>query len=247
MKLVYHSNLLLSLRTWTEKLPMVCSGNRYEEYWHTYNQLGGVNSAKYTGDINYTWVYAYLREPNAHSFSPITSTSPASQYWGIDQSITYGTNVILESTAGIVDTGTTLILIATDAFNKYRTATGGVPDSDTGLLRITPEQFSNLKSLYFNINNVGYCVFSPCFAKYAGIGCSWNHSRRTSLASCFEFLYRRNVWLSVPYRQWSWVKLWWRSRLHRRFHVPWEVLLGLRYCQPSRWTCYYYFHLGKGQ
>ena len=46
--------------------------------------------------------------------SPITSTSPASAYVGIDQSITYGSagTTILSSTAGITDTGTTLVLIA---------------------------------------------------------------------------------------------------------------------------------------
>jgi hypothetical protein len=81
---------------------------------------------------------------------PITSTSPASNYWGIDQSITYGSGgeSILSSTAGIVDTGTTLVLIATgsalspskylgsgadfeaspDAFQKYQKATGATLD-----------------------------------------------------------------------------------------------------------------------
>ena len=47
------------------------------------------------------------------SYVPLTTTSPASTFWGIDQSISYGGDVILTSTAGIVDTGTTLILIAT--------------------------------------------------------------------------------------------------------------------------------------
>jgi hypothetical protein len=38
--------------------------------------------------------------------SPVTSTYPASYYWGIQQTITYGTSTsILTSTAGIVDTG----------------------------------------------------------------------------------------------------------------------------------------------
>ena len=46
-------------------------------------------------------------------YVPLTTTSPASKYWGIDQSISYGDDVILSTTAGIVDTGTTLILIAT--------------------------------------------------------------------------------------------------------------------------------------
>jgi cathepsin E len=36
----------------------------------------------------------------------------------------------------------------TDAFNRYRAATGAVLDS-TGFLRITPAQYSNLKSLFF--------------------------------------------------------------------------------------------------
>ena len=42
---------------------------------------------------------------------PITRTSPASEFFGIDRTITYGTakTPILPSTAGLVDTGTTLI------------------------------------------------------------------------------------------------------------------------------------------
>ncbi len=49
-----------------------------------------------------------------------------------------------------------MVLLATDAFDKYVCATGAVPDADTGLLRITPAQFSNLKSLFFNIDGVRY-------------------------------------------------------------------------------------------
>lgn len=90
-----------------------------------------------TGDVN---------------FVPITSTSPASQYWGIDQTISYGSNsTILDSTAGIVDTGTTLVLIASDAFQKYQKATGAKEDQTTGLLTLTEQQFENLQSLFFNI------------------------------------------------------------------------------------------------
>jgi cathepsin E len=55
----------------------------------------------------------------------------------------------LSSTAGIVDTGTTLILIATNGFDKYKSATGGVLDSTTGLLTITSSQYSKLSSLFF--------------------------------------------------------------------------------------------------
>lgn len=45
-------------------------------------------------------------------YFPLTTTSPASRYWGINQSITYNETTILSSSAGIVDAGTTLILIA---------------------------------------------------------------------------------------------------------------------------------------
>ncbi|THH26964.1 hypothetical protein EUX98_g7216 [Antrodiella citrinella] len=100
--------------------------------------FGGTDSSKFTGSI---------------SFAPITGTSPASEFWGIDQSVTYGTNTnILSSTAGIVDTGTTLTLLASDALAKYQKATGAVNDNATGLLKLTTAQFNNLQSLFFNIN-----------------------------------------------------------------------------------------------
>ncbi|KAI0296360.1 aspartic peptidase A1 [Multifurca ochricompacta] len=97
--------------------------------------FGGTDSEKYTGDI---------------TFIPITSTSPANQFWGIDGSIRYGASTsILSTTAGIVDTATALFLITTDAFNRYSTATGAVLDVTTGLLSITSAQFANLESLFF--------------------------------------------------------------------------------------------------
>lgn len=104
--------------------------------------FGGEDSSKTTGEINYV---------------PITSTTPASQYWGIDQSITYGDSTsLLDTTAGIVDTGTTLLMIATDAFQAYVKATGATEDSTTGLLTITSSQLSNLQSMFFNIGGVTY-------------------------------------------------------------------------------------------
>jgi hypothetical protein len=104
--------------------------------------FGGVDNTKYTGTLNYV---------------PITTTAPASHYWGIDQTITYGSDTtILNTTSGIVDTGTTLLLIATDAFNAYQQATGGVPDQSTGLLTITQDQYDNLQSLFFQIGDTTY-------------------------------------------------------------------------------------------
>ena len=113
---------------------------------------------------------------------PITSTSPANQFVGIDQTITFGSpdgTTVLPATSGITDTGTTLTLLATgtltdiacpvtsthlavrvslspfaDAFDTYQTLTGAVLDSNTGLLRLTPDQFANLQSLFFQIGDV---------------------------------------------------------------------------------------------
>lgn len=100
--------------------------------------FGGVDTSKFTGSI---------------TFTSITSTSPASSFWGIDQSITYGSSgtTILSTTAGIVDTGTTLVLIATDAFNRYTSTTGATPDQTTGLLTISSSKYANLQSLFFHI------------------------------------------------------------------------------------------------
>ncbi|KAJ7267095.1 aspartic peptidase A1, partial [Mycena rebaudengoi] len=113
---------------------------------------GGTDPTKFTGTVRYT--------SNSDDFSitsPITNTFPANQYWGINQSIRYGAlTTILTSNAGIVDTGTTLLLIASNAFAAYTRATGAVMDTATGLLRITPAQFSILQSLFFTINGVTY-------------------------------------------------------------------------------------------
>jgi saccharopepsin len=64
--------------------------------------FGGPDSYKITGGVIYV---------------PITTMSPASAYWGIDQSISCGSSSILSWTSGIVDTGTTLILIASGTIN----------------------------------------------------------------------------------------------------------------------------------
>ncbi|KAG1860799.1 acid protease [Suillus subluteus] len=103
--------------------------------------FGGHDSSKITSPVTYV---------------PLTTTSPASDYWGIDQSISYGRSTILSETAGIVDTGTTLVLIASDAFSTYQTATGAVMDETTGLLMITSSQYAKLQALTFKIGSKTY-------------------------------------------------------------------------------------------
>jgi hypothetical protein len=48
-------------------------------------------------------------------------------------------------------------MLATDAFDRYQTVTGGVLDETINLLKITSSQYVNLKSLDINVN--GVCVF----------------------------------------------------------------------------------------
>ncbi|KAG2370266.1 aspartic peptidase domain-containing protein [Suillus spraguei] len=98
--------------------------------------FGGTDNTKYFGNVVYTLV---------------TIQPPASEYWGINQRITYGSTEILGTTAGIVDTGAILIYIASDAFEKYKDATGATYDEHTELLRITEDQYSNLQNLDFHI------------------------------------------------------------------------------------------------
>ncbi|KAF8133116.1 hypothetical protein K438DRAFT_1884345 [Mycena galopus ATCC 62051] len=93
--------------------------------------FSGIDEAKLTGSISYTLV---------------TTTFTALYYWGVDKTLTYGSTTILGSTSGIMDT----------AFAIYQKAIGAVMDSTTGLLRITPAQYVNLKNLNFVIGDVTY-------------------------------------------------------------------------------------------
>nr|GAT60773.1 acid protease [Mycena chlorophos] len=99
--------------------------------------FGGVDEAKFTSRVHY---------------APVTMIQPAGSYWGIEQSISYGGEEIMSQNAGIVDTGTTLLNIPSDAFAIYQRKTGATMDQTTGLLTITEEQFQNLVDLEFNIN-----------------------------------------------------------------------------------------------
>ncbi|KAJ8487063.1 hypothetical protein ONZ45_g14467 [Pleurotus djamor] len=103
---------------------------------------GGIDGSKTTGPVHFT---------------NITSERPSSSFWGVNQSIRYGSDTtILSSGAGIVDTGTTLILIASDAFKRYTEAIGAALDDKTGLLRITSTQFAKICSLFFIIDGISY-------------------------------------------------------------------------------------------
>ncbi|KII85700.1 hypothetical protein PLICRDRAFT_145569 [Plicaturopsis crispa FD-325 SS-3] len=104
--------------------------------------FGGIDASKLKGNVTY---------------APVTKTAPASNFWGLDASITYGANTaVLNRTSGFFDTGTTLILIASDAYKNYQKATNATLDQSTGLLSLPATKLATLKSMFFHINGVPY-------------------------------------------------------------------------------------------
>jgi hypothetical protein len=57
---------------------------------------------------------------------------------------------------GVLYSNKTLLIFFSDAFEKYQSATGGTLDANTGLLRITSDQYAQLSSLYFTVGGVTY-------------------------------------------------------------------------------------------
>ncbi|KAG2065949.1 acid protease [Suillus decipiens] len=84
-------------------------------------------------------------------YTDITTINPSSRYWGINQWISYGLIKILDYTAGVVDSGCTFLYLASDAYERYKVATGGTLNPANGLLQISPEQFRQLSDLEFHI------------------------------------------------------------------------------------------------
>lgn len=107
---------------------------------------GGIDHALYTGEITY---------------APVTKTHPAARYWGINVTeLTHGAHTLIpQSTAGIVDTGTTPVLLADDFFTMYLDAIPGayLDVNNTGFIVIPSSSVVDMQPLNFTI---GGCVFS---------------------------------------------------------------------------------------
>ncbi|KAJ3893485.1 family A1 protease [Lentinula edodes] len=99
---------------------------------------GGTDSSKFTGAITYT--------------------TKSGDYWGITQTVTYGSTTIQSSLSGIVDTGTTLLYLEKIGFNKYIGATGATLDNATGLYKITTAQYNALENLVFTIGGTEFSL-----------------------------------------------------------------------------------------
>ncbi|KAF5377131.1 hypothetical protein D9757_008758 [Collybiopsis confluens] len=100
--------------------------------------FGGTDSSKFTGNI--------------------TFVPKVGDFWGISQSVSYGGTTIIDNLSGIVDTGTTLLLMTTASFDAYIAATGGVLNENVGLFSITAAQFAALKPLEFNIGGTTFSL-----------------------------------------------------------------------------------------
>ncbi|KAI0333920.1 acid protease [Cubamyces sp. BRFM 1775] len=107
--------------------------------------FGGTDPTKFVGQMSY---------------ATITNSFPSSEYFGVNQYVSYTrSETLLSYNPGVFDVGTTLVLLATDALEKYMDMVGGVFDEDTQLYRITPAQYANLQSMFFTINAL-VCEFT---------------------------------------------------------------------------------------
>ncbi|KAJ7160045.1 acid protease [Mycena filopes] len=114
-----------------------------------YLSFGGPDESKYTGELNYV---------------SLTKTSPACNYWGIDQSIKYGGKELMANCSGISDTGTTLCMLPSCVFQEYQKMTGAVLDQSTGLLTVSEEQYNAMDSMKFCIGGVRSLLPSRSFS-----------------------------------------------------------------------------------
>ncbi|KAI0077150.1 aspartic peptidase A1 [Panus rudis PR-1116 ss-1] len=129
--------------------------------------FGGIDTSKFTGEL---------------LFTPLTTISPASEFWGIEQAVRYGSSTtIMPKLPGVIDTGSTLTLFATEAFQRYQSATGAVLDANTGLLRVTLSQFANMQSLFITIGGFPF-EFTP----NAQI---WPRNLNTAIGGQTNFIY----------------------------------------------------------
>lgn len=98
--------------------------------------FGTPAASLYTGDIHYV---------------SVTQSRPAGGFWGIDQSITYGDTQIMGQAAGILDTGTSMIQLATDAFKAYQQVLGATLDEKIGMLKLPKDDYAKIQPLNFNV------------------------------------------------------------------------------------------------
>ena len=113
--------------------------NAYAAHLIPHNELGvffAPEPSTTKGELTFGG-YDSSKTTTAVEWNPVTQTSPAKYYWGIDQSVRYNGQQVLSWTAGIVDTGTTLILLATG---------GSVSALSRSRLTVTPRQMGIMRT-----------------------------------------------------------------------------------------------------
>ncbi|EGG11789.1 aspartic peptidase A1 [Melampsora larici-populina 98AG31] len=84
------------------------------------------------------------------SWIPKTSTKPSSSYYGVNLTITASGKSIMPNKAGIVDTGTTLVLLPDDAFKRYVNMIPNAKILDDGLVMFPKSSIQHIPTLEFD-------------------------------------------------------------------------------------------------
>lgn len=84
-------------------------------------------------------------------YFPVATTYPAKLYWSVEASMSTGDELILPHGPIVIDSSYPLITIDDKAFARLQHATGAIIDHSTGLLRLSPRQYRNMKSVSINI------------------------------------------------------------------------------------------------
>ncbi|KAF9199930.1 hypothetical protein BGZ49_009893 [Haplosporangium sp. Z 27] len=106
--------------------------------------IGGIDTTKYQGDLHYI---------------PITKRYPTSYYWGVDiDSISFGDIPATILEAGIVDTGTTLIMLAEYILEILFLTVGGYQDQNSGLYVIPKGNLGDLEDVTFELNGKSFSL-----------------------------------------------------------------------------------------
>ncbi|GAA97920.1 hypothetical protein E5Q_04600 [Mixia osmundae IAM 14324] len=91
--------------------------------------FGAIDNDSFVGELN---------------FVPITKAPQAGRFWGVDLSVAVGTARVCNNAPVIIDTGTSIALLASDYFSVYQKAVGGKVDARSGLLAVKRSALQSL-------------------------------------------------------------------------------------------------------
>ena len=191
-----------------------------------------------------------------HTCSPITTTSPASNFWGIDQSVEYGTTTILNTTAGIVDTGKWKLSynILADGSKVLYHSRNHIHPYCHGCIHQVPVRYRGCSrqcdwtASHYRHTILGsaesvlhswWCTYIPSSLSikipinfnFSPTDYLWADPQCSNLAPFPQHPDRWYYWQHLPDRRRSRYELRSRFRLHQRYDLPPALLFRLRYRQ----------------